>query len=349
MKIVHCLFSMQTGGAQILVVDLLNEMCKDHDLSLVIVNKQNDELLKKIDKRVKIYYINRAEGSKNPLPVIRLNLLLLRLNPAIIHCHEPKMVGIIKTRRAKLVYTIHDIGIPLTFYPRYDLLVAISDAVFKDVRSQSSFPVVTVYNGIPAGLFHKRHVYTVQNGSFRLVQVSRLMHEKKGQDVLLYALNKLVYELGYSNVSLDFIGEGSSMQFLKDLVLKLNLKDHVNFLGDTDRQWIFSNLQNYHVLVQPSRYEGFGLTILEGFAAGIPVLASDIEGPAEIIAQSPGGFLFKNGDAGHCARQLEYILGLYQNGEIIRLMKETMPVMEKKYSIASSAKEYLAEYARLIG
>ncbi|HZG23550.1 MAG TPA: glycosyltransferase family 4 protein [Chitinophagaceae bacterium] len=339
---------METGGAQILVVDLMNEMCNEHDVALIIVNRHNEALLKKIDKRVKIYYINRAEGSKNPVPILRLNLLLLRLNPSVIHCHEPKMAGVIKFRRAKLVYTIHDIGIPLTYYEQYDSLVAISDAVFNDVRERCSLPMVTVYNGIPANRFQKRKTYSEETGSFRLVQVSRLMHEKKGQDILLYALNKVVYELGYSNVCLDFIGEGSSMQLLKDLALKLNLSDHVNFMGNTDREWIFSNLCDYHVLVQPSRYEGFGLTILEGFAAGIPVLASDIEGPAEIMSQSPGGFLFKNGDSSDCARRLQFIFGLYQNREIIRLMNATTPVMEKKYSIKSCSKEYLDEYARLL-
>jgi glycosyltransferase involved in cell wall biosynthesis len=101
-------------------------------------------------------------------------------------------------------------------------------------------------------------------------------------------------------------------------------------------------------LIQPSRYEGFGLTILEGFAAGLPVLASDIDGPAEIIKAMPAGFLFKNADIDHCAKELFKIFVAYENDEIDTLIKRTIPILKQKYSIKSCVKEYLEEYRQLV-
>jgi glycosyltransferase involved in cell wall biosynthesis len=122
----------------------------------------------------------------------------------------------------------------------------------------------------------------------------------------------------------------------------------VRFTGEKNRAWIFAHLADYHVLVQPSRYEGFGLTILEGFAAGLPVLASNIEGPAEIINQTPQGFLFEKEDVAGCAAQLYRLMQAYVKGEIAPLMTENTPLTETHYSIKACAAGYLNEYHHLL-
>lgn len=350
MKIAHCLFTMETGGSQVLAVELMNEMCINHDVSLIIINnKWNNDLLKQLNNKVKIFYVNRTEGSRNPIPIIKLNLLLLRLKPDIIHCHEPKAAAIIKLNQAKLLHTVHDVGLPTSFYHLYNLLVAISETVYNDVTSRCDVPVKKVDNGIPVELFTQRKNYVLEKGeSIKLVQVSRLVHEKKGQDILLYALSKIRYDYGFSDFSIDFIGSGNSYQFLMDLVTELNLNSHVNFAGERSREWLFANLSDYHILIQPSLYEGFGLTVLEGFAAGLPVLASKNDGPAEIISRTPGGFLFDNGNSLSCAKELHDIFKLYKNGSISDLMDQTIPVIKREYSIKSCSEGYLKEYSLLM-
>lgn len=349
MRIVHCLFTMEVGGAQVLVVDLLNEMCNQHDVSLIIVNTWSEKLVEQLDKRVSIHYIKRKEGSRNPLPLIKLNYLLLQLKPDIIHCHEPNMVKAIKAKRAKLVYTIHDVGISLNHYEQYDALVAISDAVYNDVTSRSSLPIRTVYNGVQIKSFRQRNLYAPDTDNvYKIVQVSRLMHEKKGQDILLRALHKIVKEYHFTNVSVDLVGAGPSLNYLKDLIVELDLSTHARCIGERDRNWLFANLSNYHMLAQPSRYEGFGLTILEGFAAGLPVLASDIDGPAEIMSSLSGGFLFRNGDMEDCVQQLYHLLKLYHNDKVGELMQVTVPEVKRKYSIEACANGYLQEYSNLL-
>lgn len=183
MKIVHCLFTMEAAGAQVLTVGLLNEMCLQNEVELIIVNSWNADLLKQLDPCIKIHCINRTAGDRSIKPIINLNFLLVRINADIIHCHEPDIIKIIRLRRnAKLVHTIHDVGIPTKFYNKYDSLVAISDAVYKDVTSKYSSPVTLIYNGIPIMAFKRRTDATyLKNMPIMLVQVSRLLHEKKGR------------------------------------------------------------------------------------------------------------------------------------------------------------------------
>lgn len=350
LKIVQCFFTFETGGAQVLALGLLNEMCHEHDVFLIIINnKCNNSLLTQLDKRVQVIFINRKEGTRNPFPILKLNFVLFRLKPDIIHCHEPKAAGLIKIKAGKLVHTIHDTGIPATFYHLYDVLVAISNAVCKDASSMTDLPVKTVFNGIPMDSFAQRKNYPVKSGvPVKLVQLSRLMHEKKGQDVLLKALHQVVQQYGFSNFTLDFIGSGSSMDYLKELTGQLGLTKYVNFPGEKNRDWLFSNLCSFHLLIQPSRYEGFGLTILEGFAAGLPVIASDIAGPAEIIQGMPGGFLFKNENVSDCAETLFKVFSLFENNKISGLMEQTISIVKNKYSIKNCSKKYLEVYARLL-
>jgi len=340
---------METGGSQILAVDLLNELCSGHDMSLIIVNnKYNDSLLKQLDKRVNIYHIGRTEGSKSPFPIIRLNWILSRIRPDVIHCHEPRVARIIRLKHPGLLYTVHDVGIPVPCYNLYDGLVAISAAVYHDVVSRSGYKISTVFNGVSFKSYRRRTSYVIPEGQpVRLVQVSRLFHEKKGQHILLHAIYKIVHYHGIRNITLDFIGSGASRDFLSGLIDSLKLREYVRLIGERDRDWLFAHLCEYHALIQPSLYEGFGLTILEGFAAGLPVVASDIDGPAEILSEMPGGLLFHSGDADDCGKTILQLLTFYTSGDIEEKIHSTLPLAQKKYSIESCANEYLTEYLKI--
>lgn len=349
MKIVHCFYSLTIGGAEILAIDLLNEMCKVHEASLIIVNnKWNANLLKQLDPKVKVHFINRGAGSRNPWPIIKFNLLLLSINPHIIHCHEPNMGQIIFYRKPRLLYTIHDTGISTALYTRYHTLIAISDAVFKDVSIRYHAVIKKIYNGIDTSNFKRRTDHLLNGNTCRLVQISRMIHQKKGQDILLRILADIKSRHSFYNFTLDFVGIGPSMEYLKNLVIELGLQKEVTFVGEKDRPWLFNSLSTYHILVQPSRFEGFGLTILEGFAAGLPVLASQIEGPAEIIKQTPRGFLFPSEAITEGADTLFEIISAFANGGMQQLMQTTQPISDTIYSIKQCAQQYLEEYNLLL-
>jgi glycosyltransferase involved in cell wall biosynthesis len=260
------------------------------------------------------------------------------------------MAKIIMTKHSRLLQTIHDVGIPTDTYQLYDISVAISDAVYNDVVSRyNSDRIKKVYNGIVFDLFRQRKQYNLKKGEpVRLAQLSRLVHEKKGQDILLKALHSIVRDFNFLDFTLDFIGSGESQPYLEKMVSDLELQEQVTFIGEQSREWLFENLSSYHMLVQPSRYEGFGLTILEGFAAGLPVLASNIDGPAEILFDSPAGSLFIDGDYNDCAKKMAVLFDLYYNDKIEDLMIQTLPAIRSKYSIKPCARNYLHLYRNLV-
>ena len=103
-------------------------------------------------------------------------------------------------------------------------------------------------------------------------------------------------------------------------------------------------IKNYQMLVQPSIFEGFGLTVVEGMAAKIPVLVSDIDGPMEIIDNGQYGFHFKNGDIDDCAKKIDLLLNEYKSEECKNKINDAFSHANENFNIIKTAKNYLDNY-----
>ena len=125
----------------------------------------------------------------------------------------------------------------------------------------------------------------------RLVTAGRL-HPVKGFDVLIDAVASLVPEL--ADLSLDIYGapQAGHEQHALDLreqVERLGLTAVVRFHGHQPclhRQW-----QGAAAYVQPSREEPFGMALTEAMACGLPVIATRVDGPSEIVDDGRTGLL----------------------------------------------------------
>jgi glycosyltransferase involved in cell wall biosynthesis len=84
----------------------------------------------------------------------------------------------------------------------------------------------------------------------------------------------------------------------------------VTFLGQVDRRALYELLSTARALVVPSRcYEGFPRAIVEAYAAGVPVVASDIGSLAEIVDDRGTGMLVRVGDPDDMSRALRELAG----------------------------------------
>lgn len=76
-KIVHCICSFNVGGAETMLVDIMNEQVLKYEVTLVILNDSySQSLLDKLVPAVKIVKINRPSGSRNPWYIASLNYRL---------------------------------------------------------------------------------------------------------------------------------------------------------------------------------------------------------------------------------------------------------------------------------
>ena len=333
-----------------MLLDIMREQCRYASVHLVIVNDKVDQkLLEKANSDITIDLVRRKPGSLDPRVILRLNVLILRNKFDVIHSHGEALIRAIFIDRNKSALTIHDVGQSVRELKLYGKLFAISQAVRQDVYERSGLLSRIVYNGIDCQNVKIRNYSPYSPGQdFRLVQVSRLHHEKKGQHILLEALSILTRSSGMNNVTVDFIGEGASFGYLSRITHELGLSDRVRFLGLMDRNEIFSKLSGYHALMQPSFYEGFGNTIIEGMAAKVPVIVSGIQGPMEIIENGRYGLHFKVGDANDCAEKIKQLIELYNSAQTIDMIERAWNRVNQDFDIRATAKRYCDGYALLV-
>lgn len=346
MRIVHVIFGFNTGGTETMLVDILNGQCAlGHKLMLAVINDSYaDSVLAKVDKSVDVVLLKRKPGSHNPWPIIKLNWLINRWKADAIHLHNNTICSLIKTNKP-LFLTVHALGIPLIPACRkLTELFAISQAVRNDLENRYSgtYRIKVVPNGIRFNDIASKTEYGLKSSTMRIVQVANLLPEYKGQDLLIEAVGRLKTR-GIDGISIDFIGAGNALDSLKNLSESAGISDRVHFLGLKDRTYIYSHLNEYDLMCHPSRSEGFGLTVAEGIAAGLPVLVPDCDGPYEIIKKGELGYVFKKGDVSSLTDALEEIYRKYDdNAQAVAI--KARAYVEDNYSLRHMVERYIEEY-----
>lgn len=343
MKIAHVLWALGTGGAETMLVDIVNEQVKDNDVMIVAINDLiNEKLVEKIDSRCKVVLLRRKIGSKNMMPWVKMNWQLLTFRPDIIHCHLEGFRKMI-FHPAPKVFTIHNITTSGREYPSFKQLYAISDAV-KHYTETQGFESVTVHNGIHPDMIElKTNIEAFD--VCKTVCVGRLFNDHKGQDVLIKAADILLNKYGVTNFHIDLIGDGPSRKILEGMIEESNLAQHVELLGQKDRTYVYSHLKDYDLYVMPSRFEGFGLTVAEAVCAKVPVLVCDLEGPMEVIEGGKYGLHFKCGDAEDLAVQLQAFI---KYGADVELVEKAYAYAHEHFDIKRTAQQYVEEYKRIL-
>lgn len=342
MTILHIIFTLNIGGAETMLVDIVNEQCKVDDVTVCIINDSlNTELLNSIDSRVTVVKLGRKPGSLSFIPFVKLNCYIWRHRPEVIHIHNWQTSRILPPW-VKPFFTVHGMGRPATYYKRLKGIIAISEAVKEDVLQRGDYPVVVIPNSIVIDQI-KQKIKLERKETFRIVQVGRLQTNVKGQDILIDAI-ALLNEQGIECITLDIIGEGKSKEELLTQIERLGLQKQVRLLGSMNRRNLYDMLCSYDLLCQPSRDEGFGLTVAEAMAARVPVLVSNIGGPYEIIERGKLGYSFRTEDPKSCAETIQKIKNSYADAEMCAQCDAAYTKAISEYSICQMVKHYREYY-----
>lgn len=124
------------------------------------------------------------------------------------------------------------------------------------------------------------------SGFLHVACVARLEWEK-GVDVLLQAWPIVI--AATPSALLRIIGDGSQRAALEAMALRLGVADSVSFLGR--REDVAEHIAWSTLVVQPSRFEGWGLSVVEAAAAGRPIVMTDVGCAGEVIRHGASGLV----------------------------------------------------------
>lgn len=128
----------------------------------------------------------------------------------------------------------------------------------------------------------------------------------KSVDVLIRAFVQV--QKNIPDARLIIAGEGEEEYALRHLVDHLGMREHIAFKGRVTETEKKSLLQKAWVAVNPSFFEGWGITTIEANACGTPVVAANVAGLRDSVIDTKTGYLVDYGDSGQLAEKIELLL-----------------------------------------
>lgn len=152
----------------------------------------------------------------------------------------------------------------------------------------------------------------------RVISVGRLS-EEKGFDMLIDAW-KIVAEK-YPDWELNIYGEGELKNSIENQIKENHLDNHIHLCGTTKN--VTEKYAESSIYVMSSRFEGFGLVLIEAMSCGLPCISFNCpHGPSDIIHHNEDGLLVENGNVEKLAHSIIYLIE--NESERIRMGKQAV-------------------------
>lgn len=227
-------------------------------------------------------------------------------------------------------------------YRRAAVVVAISRAVASTLRAHDPAMTTRIINSAAGPLNPDPSVVarlrSRWRGRFVVGHVGAMVDRHKGQLVLIRAARRLAPVIPELKVVL--LGEGPDEGAIRAAARGCEVVELEGFVTD-----VGSYLAAFDAFAFPSRYEALGSILLDALTAGLPCVASNVDGIPEIIRHDREGLLVPPGDAEALA---DAILALYRDPAARRRYSETARDRSRQYNAGRMADRYLALYQSIV-
>lgn len=280
---------------------------------------------------------------------------IVSFEPALLHAHlfhAQVVVGSLPRSSRRVTLLNHQHGdrkrsegrrvqafLDGKFGKRFDHVVACSEAVRRFLVQDCGYRsgrVTTILNGWSGSPLPRS-----PSGRFTIVCVGN-MRPAKGHDVLVEAFAALREHVPQAGLIL--VGDGALRTKVAQQVRERGLERAVEFKGAVDDVW--PHLAQAHVAALPSRNETFGIAALEAMAAGLPVVATDVGGLAEVVVDRVTGRLVPPSDPLGLAGALRWF---YSNPDEAERMGRAGAERASRMTMRHMADRYFSLYATLLG
>ena len=371
--IVHVIYQLDVGGLENGLVNLINHMPPGHYRHAIVCLKNATAFRHRLSAPgVDIISLDKREG-KDLLHYLRLYRVLRQLRPSLVHtrnlgCIEAQLLaflaGVPLRMHGEHGRDINDLHGANRKYrllrklmrPLVQHFVAVSADLGQWLVQAIGAPpsaVTHIGNGVDSVQFHPRlgppavvgPPGFLCHGAYVIGSVGRMAAVKDFQS-LVQAFLLLLREPGArARLRLVLVGDGPCRQACLDLLAQAGAQDLAWLPGARDD--VAQLLRAMDVFVLPSLAEGSSNTILEAMASGLPVVATEVGGNAELVQSGWNGALVPPRSPELLA---DALLDYCRNPELgIRHGARGRRLVLAEHSLAAMAGAYLAVYDRLTG
>lgn len=334
------------GGLGNHVKNLSIALAKSENINLHVVDVGNeDNVLERFAKRYGFSYHlikNKASLKKTTASLFSTYLyypiLILRkiieIKPDIVHIQGSQPLGAVIgvllggiLRKTPVVLTVHGINKIAVKYgeSKHTGIKRVINSLIEDRLFSCIPPIIVVSPHLKQYITQKANskTYIIPNGinyyklqsmrgnsNFKLKNSSVFfigrLTEIKGVDILLKAVPIVKREI--PEIKVYIAGDGPLKKELIDMTKKLNIENNVEFLGFISENEKNSYLKSVDICAFPSRYEPFGIVLLEAMACKRPVIGSKVGGIPFVIEDKKTGLLFEKDNIEELAEKIIFLL-----------------------------------------
>ncbi len=322
----HLIHQLGTGGAENGIINLLNNINTKLFETSICAFVGNGAQTVRLDQGVtRLFELGKRVGNDLTIP-IRLRRLFRKWRPHILHTHAWGTLceGIIGAKLARVPVVIHgehgtiqhdgrNIYIQRLFWGLTHQILSVSKAHKESLTKTIGYSprkIKVILNGVDTERFSCKRRNEGLRNSLRIAEkdvvigtVGRLV-PVKNQKMLIKAFAPLARR--YSNLKLILAGDGPLKNELSQLAVSLGVSSRVMLLGR--RSDIPEILQSMDIFVLTSISEGMSNTILEAMSSWLPVVASNVGGNPELVANNLTGFLFPSNNINALADALKILI-----------------------------------------
>lgn len=358
LKIVHIVQSLETGGAEKLLVDLCLNCKNDFFVTVISQYSKGDYPYEKIlnENNIEIVYLNKKKGFDFK-SVFDLTKVLKQIKPDIVHTHLHAAIYAIPyymiNKKCAKIHTVHSIA-KMEFGKTHRIIqgfaykhlgvtpVAIGETVKQTLSLEYNLnDIKVIYNGIELKAYEMKKEMPINKG-FQIVNVASFS-KWKNQIFLLEAFSNAIKK--NSLLRLVFVGGGPLKELVEQKALEYGLYGSaVEFVGVSSE--VPKYLSQADAFCLCSTFEGLPISILEAFNAGLPVIATNVGGIKDIVIDGENGLLV---ESNNIAELEDAILKLASNRELCQRISDINRKKAKEFDIKETTKSYIELYLERLG
>ncbi|MBS1815514.1 MAG: glycosyltransferase [Acidobacteria bacterium] len=353
MKIVHAVYSMEMGGAEMLVAQLCRlQRSHGHDVTICAYSKLGSlgEMLR--DEGFAITILGEAHPVKT---MLRYFNLFRAMKPDVVHMHNvaPTLQAAPGARLADascVIATRHSL-----VSPPYNRAEEIKFSSFSWLWLDWIVGIceITCQNLRHAPLARRNRIMRVYNGTnpiagarsefetnrFNLLFVGRLA-AIKDLPTLLHAVALATTRVPHLHLSI--VGDGPVRLHLEHLANELGISERVTFFGQQMDTGPFFHSADAFVMSSVS--EGLPMSLLQAMSAGLPAVLTDVGGMREVLQRSQSGLL---APVGNSALMAEAIVELATNDALrIEFRQRALSAFQQEFTLEQMDAAYMDLYRR---
>lgn len=374
-------FHPHVGGYEKMVYELSRRLVqRGYEIDILACNTERALAYEELDN-IHIYRLPcwNALNSLYPIPKpcptsFKILWRLLRKNHDVIHTQTrfftTSFLGLLvaKLKRVPLVHTEHGARHSILSNKAIDLIsraydhsigaqvvksarinIGVSEAACEFLKHLGGTTVQLVHDGIDTTIFKKKEdtnygqKLAIGDDAVVITFVGRLIYAKGVQD-LISAFSKIKDTA--PEIKLLIVGEGPYRANLENLARQTDCASSILFLGQKNQDEVIDALSATDIFVNPSYSEGLGISVLEAASIGLPIIATDVGGTGEIIAEQETGILVKPASIEQLEQKLRELL---TSTELRKQLGTNARIfVEKEFGWNETIEKYIGLYSTLI-